>query len=160
MAGAGLDANIVRRSQLRTKGSHRQSWPTGPPASRSFRIAWSSSKFVSKGKVYRCGFALASRVRNYGGDLEIASGASCFAMIFEVVLFESANPLRYAWYMFGVGLRRVQSMQGVRNAFRAMRRDLLRHRSANGRRVRRTSNRAARNVPRALTLLIPPTVYG
>jgi diacylglycerol kinase family enzyme len=30
------------------------------------------------------------------------------------VLFEGVNPLRYAWYMLGVGLRRVQRMQGVR----------------------------------------------
>ena len=67
-----------------------------------------------QGQTFRCGFFLASRVRNYGGDLEIASGASLRRPDFEVVLFEGSNPLRYAWYMLGVLFRRVQKMKGVR----------------------------------------------
>jgi diacylglycerol kinase family enzyme len=63
--------------------------------------------------VYPCGFALASRVRNYGGDLEIARGASLYRDDFEIVLFEGQDPLRYAGYMIGVGLRQVQKMPGV-----------------------------------------------
>jgi diacylglycerol kinase family enzyme len=70
------------------------------------------------------GFALVSRVRNYGGDMEIASGASLRSDDFEVVLFEGSNPLRYAWYMLGVAAKRVQSMRGVR-VLRARRMDIL-----------------------------------
>ncbi len=65
------------------------------------------------GEVYRCGFALASRVRNYGGDLEIASGASLLHDDFEIILFEGSNPLRYLWYMLGVGVKLVKKMPGV-----------------------------------------------
>src|ERR1017187_7934035 len=63
--------------------------------------------------LYRGGFVLASRVRNYGGDLEIASGASLLRDDFEIVLFEGSNPLRYAGYMLGVAVKRVQRMRGV-----------------------------------------------
>jgi len=62
----------------------------------------------------QCGFVLVSRVRNYGGDMEIASGASLLSDDFEVVLFEGSNPLRYAAYMTAVTLRQVKSMPGVR----------------------------------------------
>jgi diacylglycerol kinase family enzyme len=51
---------------------------------------------------------------NYGGDLEIATGASLHDGDFEVVLFEGSNPLRYAWYMLNVAARRVQRVRGVR----------------------------------------------
>jgi diacylglycerol kinase (ATP) len=57
---------------------------------------------------------LESRVRNYGGDMEIASGASLLSDDFEVVLFEGSNPLRYAAYMTAVTLGKVKSMPGVR----------------------------------------------
>ncbi len=66
-----------------------------------------------EGQPYRCGFALVSRVRNYGGDLEIASRASLRREDFEVVLFEGSNPLRYIWYMLGVATKRVRKMHGV-----------------------------------------------
>ena len=32
---------------------------------------------------------------------------------FEIVMFEGSNPLRYAWYMAGVGLKQAQRMRGV-----------------------------------------------
>ncbi len=65
------------------------------------------------GDAYRVGFVLASRVRNYGGDLEIATGASLRRDDFEILLFEGSNPLRYLWYMLGVSMKRVKSMAGV-----------------------------------------------
>jgi diacylglycerol kinase (ATP) len=64
-------------------------------------------------RAYRCGFALVSRVRNYGGDLEIARGARLTSDDFEVVLFEGSHPIRYLWYMLAVGIRRVQALPGV-----------------------------------------------
>lgn len=60
-----------------------------------------------------CSLALASRVRNYGGDLEIARGASLRSPDFEVVLFRGSNPFRYARYFAGVLLGRVDRMKGV-----------------------------------------------
>ena len=57
---------------------------------------------------------LASRIRNYGGDLEIASGASLALNEFEFVLFEGEHPARYFWYLMGVATRQVQKMRGVR----------------------------------------------
>lgn len=46
--------------------------------------------------------------------MEIAGGASLRRADFEIVLFEGSNPMRFAWYMLGVLLRKVQGMNGVR----------------------------------------------
>jgi len=108
------------------------------------------------GKEWQCGFVLASRVRNYGGDLEIASGASLLSDDFEVVLFKGSNPLRYAAYMLAVVPRRVQAMPGVRT-LRARRLEFtgdahLQFDGEYGGRVPATFDM----VPDALTLLMPP----
>ena len=42
----------------------------------------------------------------------------CSSDDFEIVLFEGSNPLRYLWYMLGVGMRRVQAMRGRAHAAR------------------------------------------
>jgi len=113
MAGAGLDAKIVTKvdPDLKDRTGKLAYWAAGlsqfPERLEQFDVR-------VNGHVYRCGFALASRVRNYGGDLEIARGASLERDDFEVVLFEGTHPLRYVWYMVGVGLRLVQNMPGVR----------------------------------------------
>jgi diacylglycerol kinase (ATP) len=62
---------------------------------------------------YRCSFALVSKVRNYGGDLEIARNTSLFDDQFEVVLFQGQNSVRYVQYFLGVLLNRLQGMEGV-----------------------------------------------
>lgn len=117
MAGAGLDANIVYEvsAGLKNAVGKLAYWAAG--LSRFFkRVEQLDVSVVTNGddKVHRCGFALVSRVRNYGGDLEIASGASLHDDHFEVVLFEGSNPLRYAWYMLNVAAKRVQHVRGVR----------------------------------------------
>src|SRR6185312_109389 len=113
MAGAGLDANIVYEvsAGLKNAAGKLAYWAAG--FARFFKRVDQLEVRVGE-KVHRCGFALVSRVRNYGGDLEIASGASLHDDHFEVVLFEGSNPLRYAWYMLNVAVRRVQRMRGVR----------------------------------------------
>ena len=113
MAGAGLDANIVYEvsAGLKNAVGKLAYWAAG--FARFFRSVEQLDVTVDQ-KTYRCGFALVSRVRNYGGDLEIASGASLHDDHFEVVLFEGSNPLRYAWYMLNVAARRVQRVRGVR----------------------------------------------
>ncbi|MGA8025955.1 MAG: hypothetical protein WB992_02340, partial [Bryobacteraceae bacterium] len=64
------------------------------------------------GKAFEASFALVSRVRNYGGDLEIARGASLLRSDFEVVLFRGRLSARYLRYLMGVALKRVHRMEG------------------------------------------------
>jgi diacylglycerol kinase family enzyme len=111
------------------------------------------------GESIACGFALASRIRNYGGDLEIASGASLRKTDFEVVVFEGQNPLRYGLYMLAVAVRQVQKLPGVHTR-RATTVQILTAGPSQvdgeyyGREVL-----TIEAVPDALTLLIPPK-YG
>jgi diacylglycerol kinase (ATP) len=113
MAGAGLDAKIVYQTNaaLKDRTGKLAYWAAGLA---QFPHRLESLDVRVQGQTYRCGFLLASRVRNYGGDLEIASGASLRRADFELVVFEGSNPFRYAWYMLGVVLRRVQKLNGVR----------------------------------------------
>jgi diacylglycerol kinase (ATP) len=113
MAGAGLDATIVYEvsAGLKHAAGKLAYWTAG--FSRLIQRVEQLDVRVDN-QVHQCGFALVSRVRNYGGDLEITSGASLHDDDFEVVLFEGSNPLRYAWYMLNVAARRVQRMRGVR----------------------------------------------
>src|ERR1051326_8942799 len=101
MGGAGLDAQIVHdiNPALKARAGKMAYWLGG-----FGRIAQRVGNFEARidGSGYRCGFALASRVRNYGGDLEIARGASLLHPDSEVVLFEGSNPLRYLAYMIAV----------------------------------------------------------
>jgi diacylglycerol kinase (ATP) len=112
MCGAGLDAKIVEdlHSGLKARTGKLAYW-LGGISQIATRIGQLEARV--NGTSYQCGFALASRVRNYGGDLEIAGGASLLSDEFEIVLFEGSNPFRYAWYMAGVLAKRVQSMRGV-----------------------------------------------
>jgi diacylglycerol kinase (ATP) len=161
MAGAGLDARIVYdlNPAFKARAGKLAYWLTG-----FAHITQKVGNFDARinGNVYRCGFALASRVRNYGGDLEIASGASLLHDDFEIVLFEGSNPLRYLWYMMGVGLKKAQSMSGV-HTVRSGKVDML---SVNGPVHLQIDGEYAgllpasfEIVPNALTLLMPPT-YG
>ncbi len=113
MAGAGLDAKIVHQvdSVLKDRAGKLAYWAAGLA---QFPQRLEPLDVLVQGQIYHCGFFLASRVRNYGGDMEIAGGSSLRRADFEVVLFEGSNPMRYAWYMLGVLLRRVQKMNGVR----------------------------------------------
>ncbi|HZT37455.1 MAG TPA: diacylglycerol kinase family protein [Bryobacteraceae bacterium] len=112
MAGAGLDAEIVYQISARLK----ESW--GKLAywlSAGVRLTRPVPEFdaVVNGRRSRCGFVLASRVKNYGGDLEIATGASLADDAFEVVLFRGQNPLRYVAYFLGVATGTLSRFEGV-----------------------------------------------
>jgi YegS/Rv2252/BmrU family lipid kinase len=158
MGGAGLDAKIVYdlNPTFKARAGKLAYWLGGfghvtqPVKNFDVRINGSS---------YRCGFALASRVRNYGGDLEIARGASLLHKDFEVVLFEGSNPLRYLAYMLAVGLKSVQSMPGV-HTVRTDRIELNGdvHLQIDGEYAGRLPA-SLETVHDSLTLLMPPT-YG
>lgn len=113
MCGAGLDAAIVYEvhAGLKSSAGKLAYWAAGLG---QFRRRVGEVSIQINGQRQDCGFVLVSRIRNYGGDLEIASGASLRHDDFEVVWFEGSSPLRYAWYMLGVGIRRVQQLPGVR----------------------------------------------
>ncbi len=112
MAGIGLDALIVYRLNLRLKAKlgRLAYWIAG-----FSQIGRRLPQFdlCLEGRSHRCGFALASRVRNYGGDLEIAGTANLLAHDFEVVLFEGEKAARYLRYLAGMIARRLPAVAGV-----------------------------------------------
>ncbi len=64
------------------------------------------------GRSFEASFALISRVRNYGGDLEIARGASLLRDDFEIVLFRGTQSIRYIPYLVGVTLGCLHRFKG------------------------------------------------
>lgn len=112
MAGVGLDAEIVHRLDLERKKSWGKLayWMTGlgmlGQRLKEFDVR-------AEGALHRAGFALASRVRNYGGDLVIAGGASLFDDRFELVSMEGSRSWRYLKYLAGVLTGSLHGMSGV-----------------------------------------------
>jgi diacylglycerol kinase (ATP) len=156
MGGVGLDASIVVKVNPRWKAKTGKLayWAAG--FGEFFRSVGQFQVSVN-GVQHQCGFALASRVRNYGGDLEIASGASLLSEEFEVVLFRGSNPLLYSAYMTAVLLRQVQAVPGVKTVkARCIEFSGDAHLQFDGEYGGRLSARFE-IVPDALTLLIPST---
>lgn len=158
MCGAGLDAAIVYEvhAGLKAAAGKLAYWVAGLA---QFRRNVAGMQLKVDGTPTACGFALISRIRNYGGDLEIASGASLRRNDFEVVVFEGANPLRYVWYMLAVAVKQVQKLPGVRT-WRATSVEMLTAAPSqvDGEYYGRETLKIEA-VSGALTLLIPPT-YG
>jgi YegS/Rv2252/BmrU family lipid kinase len=157
ICGAGLDARVCREvsSGLKRKTGKFAYWVAGM-SQITHRV--DQLQACVNGETYRCGFALAGRVRNYGGDLEITAGATLASDDFEVVLFEGSNPLRYLWYLVGVTLTRVQEMRGVR-VMRAQRVQIMSdaHIQIDGEYAGR-KRAVIEIVPDAITLLVPPEI--
>ena len=113
MAGAGLDALIVYNIDAKLKASLGKVayWVGG-----FSQLGRSLPEFevTTGGSTVRCSFALASRVKNYGGDLLIARNASLFSDQFEVVLFQGAHTFPYMKYLLGVITGRLADMRGVK----------------------------------------------
>ncbi len=112
MAGAGLDAHIVtyiNPSLKRTLGKGAY-WLAG---FQSVTRRLEELDATLPQSTHRCSFALASLVRNYGGDLEIARNASLLCPQFGLYLFEGSNPLRYFKYFAGVLLKNASRLKGV-----------------------------------------------
>ena len=111
MAGAGLDAEIISHLNYRLKATTGKFAYYVAGFSHVFRPL-DEFEVVVDGKSFEASFALISRVRNYGGDLEIARGASLLRDDFEVVLFRGTMSARYLRYFVGVALRRVERVKG------------------------------------------------
>ncbi len=111
MAGAGLDAEIVYRLNLDLKAALGKFAYYVCGFGQVLRPLTEFEVMVD-GERHQASFALISRVRNYGGDLEIARGASLLRNDFEVVLFRGTQSARYLQYLFGVAIGRTHQMKG------------------------------------------------
>ena len=116
------------------------------------------------GEARECSFALVSKVRNYGGDFEIAPSVTLLDDRFEVVLFEGRSSVRYVKYFAGMALNRLSGMKGVT----VRRTDCLKLTAPEDRRVYVQIDgefaghlpAEIRIVPDALTLLLPREYGG
>jgi diacylglycerol kinase family enzyme len=111
MAGAGLDADIVSRvdPKLKVKTGKFAYYVSG---FSNFFEPLPDFEVRIDGVAHRASFALISRVRNYGGDLEIARHASLLRDDFEVVLFRGADRIRYLPYLAAVAIKQVHRLPG------------------------------------------------
>ena len=159
MAGAGLDAEIVHRINPRMKDAiGKGAYWIGGFGKVGSRLA--EFTVHAEGRVFPASFALASRVRNYGGDLEIAPSISLLDDQFELVLFEGASSFTFLKYMLGVVVHRHQSMRGVtilrtRKAVFSAPADSIIHLQVDGEYTGLAPG-SVEIVPDALTLLVPP----
>jgi len=112
MAGIGLDAQIVYQvsAPLKARIGKLAYWIAG----------WSmlgrrlpEFSIEADGVTHRCSFALISKVRNYGGDFEIARDVSLFDDHFELVLFQGRSTLRYVRYFAGLVAKRIEGIPGI-----------------------------------------------
>jgi diacylglycerol kinase family enzyme len=120
MAGVGLDARIVYELDLSLKarlgklaywhGGFRQFGRSVP----NFCIAYD-------GHSHHASFALLTRVRNYGGDFEIARRVRITDDDFEIVVFENSEWHDYLRFFIAVMTNRLYATRGVtiRRATRA-----------------------------------------
>jgi diacylglycerol kinase (ATP) len=159
MAGAGLDADIVYHLNqgMKDRLGKVAYWIAGLS---KFGRKLPEFLVTVEGREYQSSFALVSRVRNYGGDLEIAPSISLFDDEFEVVLFEGANSLAYVKYMLGTLTGRLEGMRGVtilrtrKAAFQGARRGDV-HVQVDGEYAGLAPGRVEL-IPNALNLLVPP----
>lgn len=112
MAGAGLDAKIVHLVKPRWKNllGKVSYWLGG---FSQLGRALDEFDVHMNGRVHRASFALFSRVKNYGGDLEIARHADLLSDDLAVVLFAGRSSIPYLNYFGGVLLNRLAGMRGV-----------------------------------------------
>jgi diacylglycerol kinase (ATP) len=159
MAGAGFDADVVYNldAQLKLRLGRLSYW-IGGISKLSRKLDRLHARIA--GQEYACSFALVSRVRNYGGDFNIARDITLSQDDFEIVLLESDNALGYLRYFAGIMTQKLQHDPGVR-FFRARQVELLPsgadtvHLQADGEYVGALPS-TLRVVPGALTLLTPP----
>ena len=158
MAGIGMDAHIVYHvsAAIKSRTGKFAYWLAGARV-LGHRLAQLEAEI--DGRKYPCSFALASKVRNYGGDFEIARSVTLLDDEFEVVIFEGRSAVQYVKYLIGMARRRLEGMKGV-SILRTNR--LTVSALAEGRAYAQIDGEFAgqlpaevRIVPRAVTLLLP-----
>jgi diacylglycerol kinase (ATP) len=159
MAGAGLDADIVYHLNQRMKEAFgKVAYWIGGFSKVGRRIP--EFTVLADGREYRASFALLSRVRNYGGDLEIAPTISLLDDEFEMVLFEGESGVGFLKYMLAVVAHQQQTMRGItilrtRQAVFSAAQGSKIHVQVDGEYAGLAPARVE-IVPNALTLLVPP----
>ena len=112
MAGIGFDARIVHGGDLRLKDRiGKLAYWGGALGQLGARLEEFDVEI--DGATRRCTFALVTRVRNYGGDFDLARGASLFSDTFEVVLFEGRSAIRYPFYFLAILAGLSSKMKGL-----------------------------------------------
>lgn len=111
MTGAGLDAQIVYHLNLGLKAAVGKLAYYASGFRQVFRSLCEFEVLVD-GECFDASFALISRVRNYGGDLEIARRASLLRGDFEVVLFRGKQSVGYLRYLAAVLIGRAERARG------------------------------------------------
>lgn len=163
MAGAGLDADIVYHINPRVKEAlGKAAYWIGGFSKLGRRIP--EFTVQADGREYRASFALASRVRNYGGDLEIAPTISLLDDEFEMVLFEGESSVGFLKYMLAVVVHQQRTMRGItilrtRQAVFSAPEDSKIRVQVDGEHAGLAPARVE-IVPRALTLLVPPGYHA
>jgi diacylglycerol kinase (ATP) len=112
MAGIGLDAHIVHRvnASLKARTGKFAYWVAGWSL-LGRRLA--QLEVTVDGTAHPCSFALITKVRNYGGDFEIARSVTLMDDRFEVILFQGKTSFEYVKYFAGMAVNRVEGMRGV-----------------------------------------------
>ena len=112
MAGIGLDAHIVYNVNpaIKARTGKLAYWVAGWSLLGK-RLA--HFQVEVNGLRQECSFALITKVRNYGGDFEIARNVSIVDDEFEVVLLEGRSSMRYVKYFAGMALNRLTAMSGA-----------------------------------------------
>jgi len=112
MAGIGLDAHIVYNvnAAIKARVGKLAYWVAGWSLLGK-RLGQFSVEVG--GHRRECSFALISKVRNYGGDFEIARSVNIIDDEFELVLLEGRNTLRYVKYFTGMVLNNLAAMKGA-----------------------------------------------
>jgi len=112
MAGVGLDARIVRELDLDLKKrvGKLAYWHAGV---RQLGRHKGRFRVVVDGVERIASFALLTRVRNYGGDFEIARNVRLTDPDFEIVIFERHGWQDYLRFFGGVVLNRLVRERGV-----------------------------------------------
>jgi len=163
MAGAGLDADIVYHLNSRLKAAvGKAAYWIGGFSKLGRRIPEFTVR--AEGREYRASFALVSRVRNYGGDLEIAPSISLLDDEFEIVLFEGESSFGFLGYMLAVTVRRHRAMRGItilrtRQVEFAAPEGAEIHVQVDGE-YAGLAPACVTLLPNALTLLVPPDFYA
>jgi diacylglycerol kinase family enzyme len=112
MAGVGFDAYVVHHvdGKLKSRTGKFAYWVAGL---KLLGRRLEEFDVEIAGETRRCSFALVSKVRNYGGDFEIARSVRLSDNRFEVVLFEGRHTARYLKHFAGMMLNRLATMKGV-----------------------------------------------
>jgi len=115
MAGVGLDAHVVVHVDLEWKKrlGKLAYWLGG---FQQLGRRFPEFEVRLDGQTWCSSFTLVSRVRNYGGDLEIARTACLLDDCFELVAFSGQDSFRYLLYLTGVLANLLDKLPGVRIA--------------------------------------------